>query len=96
MHHKINLVVHPSQTPEGDFKPNSYGQMYFLDPNEAAKDLCTYLLDHSISHNLMNLLKEILQDTNDYDKGTFPGHSWACRFIPESLIFLIPFQDSKK
>ena len=39
MYHKISLAINPTQTPECDFEPHSYGQMYFLDPNETVKGL---------------------------------------------------------
>ena len=46
IYHKINLAAHPSQTPEGDFEPYSYGQMYFLDPNGDVKEHISHLLNY--------------------------------------------------
>ena len=69
IYHKINLAAHPSQTTEGEIEPPSYGQMYFLDPNEAVEERLAHPLNYGISHNLMNLLEEILRDSNDYAKG---------------------------
>ena len=42
--------------------------MYFLDPNEAVEERLAHPLIYGISHNLMNLLEEILRDSNDYAK----------------------------
>ena len=62
-------MAHPSQTTEGEIEPPLYGQMYFLNPNEAVEERLTHSLNHGISRDLMNILEEILRDTNDYAKG---------------------------
>ena len=46
----MNLVPHPSQTPEGD-EPRSYIQMYFLHIDKAAKDPLAHPLNQKIPRN---------------------------------------------
>ena len=43
--------------------------MDLLDSDEAVEDHFEHLLNNLISRNLMDLLEEILQDTNNYAKG---------------------------
>ena len=38
IYHKITLATEPSQTTEGEIEPPSYGQIYFLDPNETVEE----------------------------------------------------------
>ena len=68
IYHKINLAAHPSQTTEGEIEPPSYGQMYFLDPNEAVEERLKHPLNYEISHSLMHLLEELLKESKDYTK----------------------------
>ena len=53
IYHKINLSAHPPQSTESEIEPPSYGQMYFLDPNEAVEERLARPLNYGISHNLM-------------------------------------------
>ena len=63
VYHKINFAAFLSQTPEGDFELPSCGQMYILDPYETVEEHLIRPLNYWISHNLMDLLEEILWDT---------------------------------
>ena len=68
IYHKINLAAHPSQATEGDFEPPSYGQMYFLDLDEAVEEHLANHLNYWIVPSLIDLLEEILRDTKNYAK----------------------------
>ena len=54
-------MAHPSKAPEGDFERHSCVQMYFLEPDVAAKKFLVHPLDHVVSRNPMN--------RNNYGKG---------------------------
>ena len=34
-YHKMNMAIHPTQNAEDEFESQRYGQMYFLDSNDA-------------------------------------------------------------
>jgi len=64
IYRRIDYCGTPTQTTQSDFGLPSYGQMYFLDPDEAVDKLLAHPLNWGIPRNLMDLLDEIMSDTN--------------------------------
>lgn len=66
MYHNVNEAAHPTQIGPNQFETPRYGQMYFLDTDEAVRERLNHPLNHDISHSLMALLDETIRVENRY------------------------------
>ncbi|XP_055860289.1 uncharacterized protein LOC129921730 [Biomphalaria glabrata] len=64
IYHKINLAVHPTQNPNGDYERPQYGQLYFLDPDDAVNERIHHPYNSDINQDLMNRLEKIIRAVN--------------------------------
>ena len=64
VYQKMNMAVNPTQNVKGEFKSPQYGQMYFLDSDDAVTEQLKHPLNHEISQSLINLLEQIIRSTN--------------------------------
>ena len=55
IYRRIDYCGTPTQTTQSDFGLPSYGQMYFLDPNEAVEERLAHTLSYWISRHIMIL-----------------------------------------
>ncbi|GBP31298.1 hypothetical protein EVAR_31423_1 [Eumeta japonica] len=69
VYHKMNMVAHPTQNDEGVFERPLYGQLYFLDPDDAVNERVNHPLNSGISSSLMELLEYIIRARNGYVQG---------------------------
>ena len=69
VYHKLNLAVHPTQNSAGQFERPQYGQMNFLDNNDAVNERMNNAINHGISRDLLVLLEHISTSVNQFVKG---------------------------
>ena len=69
VYHKINVAAHPTQNSQGEFERPRYGQMYFLDNEDAVNERVNIPLNNGISVPLMNLLEGIIRSQNPFVQG---------------------------
>ena len=69
VYHKLNLAAHPTQNSAGEFERPQYGQMYFLDNEDAVNERLLNPINHGISRDLLDLLEHILRSVNPFING---------------------------
>ena len=69
VYHKFNIAAHPTQNSEGIFERSQYGQLYFLDNEDAVNEHSNNSINHGISRDLLNLLEKVLRSVNPFVRG---------------------------
>lgn len=63
------MAAHPTQNDVGVFERPQYGQLYFLDPDEAVNERVNHPLNSGITTSMMKLLEFIVRAQNRYAQG---------------------------
>ncbi|CAG5035773.1 unnamed protein product [Parnassius apollo] len=63
------MTAHPTQNDFGVFERPLYGQLYFLDPDEAVNERVNHPLNSGITTSMMKLLEFIIRAHNRYVQG---------------------------
>ena len=69
VYHKINMAAHPTQNSRGKFERPQYGQIYFLDNDDAVSERLNNPINHGISESLVNLLEQVIRSQNPFIEG---------------------------
>lgn len=69
VYHKMNMAAHPTQNDVGVFERPQYGQLYFLDPDEAENERINHPFNSGITTSMMKLLEFIIRAQNRYAQG---------------------------
>lgn len=69
VYHKICVAAHPTKNSQGEFEWPQYGQIYFLDNDDAVSVQFNNPINHVICKSLVNLLEQIIWSHTAFSEG---------------------------